>query len=248
MMRVKIALLAIFVVFFSAYSQNSFRQATYKSYAARDFSGWPLILEQMQVQAFSPEGTLENQVQLLVNYYGYIGSLLDTNQKSKASIWTKKGNEVVKRVKVNHPNQASVLALESMFIAFQIAINPIKAPLYISSMMSSVKHAMKIDPNHYLANIAHANILFYFPSALGGDKLQAISYYKKVYNHFKSTPLAATDNWVYLNIISTLGVANNEIGNVSEARRWCEEALKVEPNFVFVNTVLLPSINKSKKK
>lgn len=234
----------LFVVF-SAVAQDSILNFTYKTYSMRDFSGWPVMIEKLQKEALSHTGTKEQQLQLMVDYYGYVGHLLDVNKKNEAAVWAKKGSEALKQVKKNYPKDATVIALESMFIAYQIALNPMKAPFQAGGMMSTAKEALKMDPNLYLANIANANILFYFPSALGGDKHKAIEYYKKAYNYFVQHPQIAKNSWVYLNVMSTLGVANEAVGNKAEALRWCNQALKICPDFVYVKTILLPRMEKN---
>lgn len=225
-----------------AVSATNWQQYAYDTYADRNFTGWPDMIQTLQSTAFSPSGTLADRIQTMTCYYGYIGHLLDVKQKDKASEWSKKANEPFKKLQAEAPSDARIVALQSMFTAYEIAISPLKAPFQAGGMMSNAKKALQIDPSSYLAALANANILFYFPEALGGDKKQAITYYKKVYDYFVAHPEIAATDWMYLNVMSTLAVANEAVGNYTEALSWCKKALQVQPHFVYVKTFLLPRI------
>lgn len=216
---------------------------TYQTYSLRDFSGWPAMLDSM-TNALKTDSSKEAYINTLRDYYGYVGHLLDIGDKSQADVWCKKGNSVLKEAKKKYPGNASITALESMFIAFQIAISPLKAPFQASSMMSSAKEGLRLDSSLNLTNNAEANILFYFPEALGGDKQKAITYYQKAYQYFLDHPDIANENWMYLNIMSTLAVANESVGNLQQALNWCKKALQIQPDFVYVRQILLPRIEK----
>ncbi|MEG1903357.1 MAG: hypothetical protein RR212_03090 [Bacteroidales bacterium] len=223
-------------------SATDWKKYAYDTYAERNFSGWPNMIENLKSKAFSPTGTFSDRIQVMTCYYGYIGHLLDIKQKDKASEWSKKANETFNPLQRQAPNDPRILALQSMFVAYEIAISPVKAPFQVGGMMSTAKKALKTDPTLYLAALANANILFYFPEALGGNKQQAITYYKKVYDYFMAHPEIASTDWMYLNVMSTLAVAYEAVGNNNEALSWCKKALLVAPEFVYVKTILLPRI------
>ena len=167
------------------------------------------------------------------------------NKKNQEDIWKKKGIALEKKIVNKKEVNADIKALQSMFIGFQIAITPIKAPLLVASMMSSAKESLKLDKNSLFANVANANILFYFPEAFGGNKQKAIDYYKNVYNYFlKDSTLQ--NNWMFLNVMSTIAVAYDSINNIDEAYNWVNIALNVEPDFNFVNTILKPKLDKKR--
>lgn len=222
-------------------------KSAYDTYAARDFSSWPTMIETLQTTAFSPSGTIDQQIKVMTCYYGYIGHLLDIKKKDEASQWNKKAHTIFKKLLEKAPEDPRVLALHSMFIAYDIAISPIKAPFQAGNMMSTAKKALQKAPTLYLANLANANILFYFPESLGGDKKESLNYYRKVYDYFVAHPAISVSDWMYLNVMSTIAVVNEAIGNNQEALNWCNKALQVNPGFVYVKTVLLPRMKKNAK-
>jgi hypothetical protein len=130
------------------------------------------------------------------------------------------------------------------FLAYDIAISPFRAALEVPSLFRSSRRALKIDPNCYLAQQMQANLLFYLPEVFGGDKQKAIVYYKKVYQFFKNNPQISRYDWMYLNVISTLGNAYEKTGHVDVALSWAKLALQVEPGFMYVRNVLMPRLQK----
>ena len=65
----------------------------------------------------------------------------------------------------------------------------------------------------------------------------------KVYNYFQGHPDVASQDWKYLFILSTLGVVNEKLGDIDNAKAWHKKALEVKPDFVFVKDVLVPRVN-----
>ena len=134
-------------------------------------------------------------------------------------------------------------AFSSIFKAYEIAITPVKAPFLISGVLSSAKKAYSLDSKSPYTNIANANLMFYFPESLGGDKKKALEYYQNAYKYYINNPEQASTDWIYLNILSTIGVVYEKIGDRANAKRWWIEAERIEPEFKHVTNVLLPRVN-----
>jgi tetratricopeptide (TPR) repeat protein len=205
------------------------------------------MIQQLEKSAFSASGTLADRIQVMNYYYGYVGHLLDFGKKDEAGEWAKKAQVQMKKLAQEAPNDARVLALQSMFVAYEIAINPLKAPFSVGGMKSNAKKAMAANASLPSVNIANANISYYFPESLGGDKKAALKLYLKAYDYYVAHPAEAADDWMYLNVLSTIGLANEAIGDYDEALRWCDKALTVCPGFVYVKTVLKPRVEGKRK-
>ena len=237
------ALLAISLTLGAA---TDWRQFTYDTYAARDFSGWPAMIAGLEKTAFSSTGSVDDRLQVMNYYYGYIGHLLDFGKKDEAGEWSKKASAQMKKLMETASDNPRVQALQSMFTAYEIAISPLKAPFAVGGMKSSAKKAMQGAPDLPQTNIANANISYYFPESLGSDKKAALKLYLKAYDYYAAHPAEAANDWMYLNVLSTIGLANEAIGNYDEALRWCDRALTVCPGFVYVRDVLKPRVTAKK--
>ncbi|MDO5571414.1 MAG: hypothetical protein Q4F97_08125 [Bacteroidales bacterium] len=244
-MKIRLFILFLFIPALSLNAQT-YLDAAYETYRNRNFSQWPNYIAQVEQIALSTNATIKDKVDLMTFYYGYIGHLLDINDKKSAQVWLNKAQLIDKKFSSSLDSNADYKALHSMYIGFQIAISPIKAPLLVASMFTSARDALKIDSNSVFANVANANILFYFPEAFGGNKQKAISYYQNVYNYFLSNK-NFQKRWMFLNVMSTLAIAYESVNDIDAANYWVVKALDVEPDFKFVTQVLKPRIDEKIK-
>ncbi len=215
---------------------------TYHSFAHRQFAAWPKIIELESNNLSLDNCTLGDVEHLFVNYYGYIGHLLDTKRKDEAEVWLKKAQKDFEPYFNKYENKASINALYSMFLAYEIALAPIKAPFKAGRLYSAIKRAKELDKENYLVKISQGNVAFYFPEALGGDKELALNYYMQVYSYFKLHPEIAKYDWVYLNTLSTICLAHEKLGMYKEAIMWAKVALRVAPDFVIVKDMIMPRL------
>ena len=222
-------------------SEKNWRKQTYQTYIHTDFSSWPQIIEDTQKQA-KAENSLPLHLEALKDFYGYVGHLLDTKQTDKAEDWAEKATDYVEDVKDSYPDQADVLAYESMFISFKIAISPYKAPFYVSSMLKTSNEALEIAPESLAALVSKANILYYFPSVFGGDKQQALQLYLKAFAYYKQNPSVRKEDWRYLFLLTTIANAYDAVGNVTTALEWANRALTTEPEFRYAKEGLMPKL------
>ncbi len=214
----------------------------YNSFANQQFSEWPKIIA-TETQALSPEScSLQEAERLFINYYGYIGHLLDLKHNDEAGRWLQKAKKAFKPYQKKYSNEASIHALNSIFIAYEIALSPLKAPFKLNSLLSAIKKAEDIDKTNYLVKISQGNVAFYFPEVLGGDKTKALNYYMQVYRYFKLNPEIARYDWVYLNTLSTICLAYEKLGQYKEAIEWAKRALNVAPDFVIVKDLIMPRL------
>ncbi len=219
---------------------------TYKSFAHQQFAAWPKIIE-LETKNLTPDNaSIEDVEHLFINYYGYIGHLLDTKREKEAEVWLGKAQADFKPYFDKYSNEASINALYSMFLAYDMALSPVTAPFKLLRLNSIIKKAKELDKENYLVKISQANIAFYFPEALGGDKEEALNYYLQVYIYFKQHPAIAKYDWVYLNTLSTICLVHEKLGRYKEAIDWAKLALTVAPDFVIVKDMIMPRLREYK--
>ena len=239
-------LLPFYMVASANTSIKDYQKNTYQTYIHTDFSSWTAWIEQMQNQAFK-EKNLSLHLEALKDFYGYIGHLLDTKQNDLADDWTDVAKEYVLEVKKDFPNNADITAYESIFISFQIAVSPYKAPFLVSSLMKTSKKALKLNPNSVPAQMAKANILFYFPEAFGGNKKEALHSYLKMYAHYDKHPEQKQTDWRYLFLLTIIANAYEQVGNLPTAIEWTRKSLAIEPKFRYAKEKLLPTLERKAK-
>ena len=192
----KILSVCLLFVFIPLEGSDDLDSITYKSFAHRQFSAWPDIILSETNALTLHNSSLQDVERLFINYYGYIGHLLDYKRQDEASLWLQKAKKAFDPYLKKYSNEASINALHSIFIAYEIALSPLKAPFKISSLFSAIKKAKAIDETNFLVKISQGNVAFYFPEVFGGDKKEAINYYKQVYRYFKLNPDIARSDCV----------------------------------------------------
>lgn len=212
----------------------------YQAFISGKMYKWEAVMNN-----FAGKTSLTNQqkLELVSYYYGYIGYSLGVKNKDKANIYIKKGESIIDNLIDTYPT-AKAFAFKGAFIGFCIGVNPIKAPFIGKSCSNNVDKALSINPADIQANIEKANILYYSPSAFGGDKTKAKRYYSKAISLFESNPELTNGNWLYLTLLTKVAQINTDEKRYYDAKAVYEKILKIEPNYLYVKDQLYPQLLK----
>lgn len=86
--------------------------------------------------------------------------------------------------------------------------------------------------------------LLHRPAAFGGDPKQAVDLLARSVSLFsESDSTSAGPQWGHANALMWLGMTRQELGDTEGARAAWEQALQVEPEYRYVRSHLLPSLN-----
>ena len=72
-----ISLCFLFNITCIAFGKDAYKSYTYESFAARDFSNWPRIIETLEKEALQNYPDSTATLDIMKYYYGYIGHLLE---------------------------------------------------------------------------------------------------------------------------------------------------------------------------
>lgn len=221
---------------------NAFAQKAYiyQSFISGNMDKW-----EMAMNTFADKTNLSNQqkLELVSYYYGYIGYNLGIKNRDKAKIYIEKGDAIIDDLIKTYPT-ADAYAFKGAFLGFLIGMNPIKAPFLGQSCSKNVDKALSISISDIQANIEKANILYYSPSAFGGDKTEAKVYYNKAISLFESNSELTTENWLYLNLLTKVAQINTDEKKYNNAKTIYEKIMKIEPNYLYVKNQLYPALLK----
>lgn len=212
----------------------------YQSFISGRMDRW-----EVSMNTLASKTSLSNQqkLELVSYYYGYIGYSLGTKNKNKAKIYIEKGEAIIDDLLATYPT-AETYAFKGAFLGFHIGINPIKAPFLGQSCSKNVEKALSISPSDIQANIEKANILYYSPSAFGGDKVEAKKYYTNAISIFERNPELTVDNWLYINLLTKVAQINEDEKKYNNAKALYEKIIKIEPNYLYVKNQLYPGLLK----
>ena len=128
------------------------------------------------------------------------------------------------------------------FQGFQIALSPLKATTLARSMLQHTNKAEKISPDDPDVNIWSANILFYMPNVFGGDSQLSREYYRKALRLYEENEALRSNNWMYLQLIITLGLVEEKDENYEKAHEYFSKAMELYPEYPHLKNVLYPRI------
>ena len=110
------------------------------------------------------------------------------------------------------------------------------------SMLQHANKAEKISPDDPDVNIWSANILFYMPNVFGGDSQLSREYYRKALRLYEENEALRSNNWMYLQLIITLGLVEEKDENYEKAHEYFSKAMELYPEYPHLKNVLYPRI------
>lgn len=223
---------------------STVRKTIYNTFINREMSKWGNIIRTLETG--KPLTTVDQKLELISYYYGYIGHLIGKKQNDQAEPMILKGEKLIQQVLQASPKNATAYAYKGSFLGFHIAINKYKSLRLSSESMTYIDKACELDPQNAQALIDKGNMLYYSPRLFGGDKEEAITFYLKgvkILEKNKDTD----QNWVYLNLLTTIALAYDKINKPKEATLTCEKILRKEPNYKWVRDVIYPKLQRNKQ-
>ncbi|RHO61943.1 hypothetical protein DW107_01700 [Tannerella sp. AM09-19] len=238
-------ILFVVILFICALCNIEAQQINYKATAFNLFlngkiSQWPWVINKMVADPKLQD--TEGQLEILTYYYGLVGHLMDVGQKKQASENLRKANELAMKLYKTNPDNPLLLGLMSNLTGFQIALSPLKATTLAKGMMNKAKKSIAKGPNDPHVNILYSNILFYMPGIFGGDTEKALQGYKKALQTMEADPELKKNNWMYIQLMVTIGVVEEKRENYVEAQKMYRKVLELYPEYAHVKNVSYPRL------
>ena len=225
----------------NVFSQIDSTDRLYEAYARGKMDVWYEVM--IDLEGKNENTTVKSKLELVELYYGYTAWLISVEKNELAESYIEKSEKVLKEILDKEPSNATAMAFKGAFIAFEISLSNLKA-IYLGRIsMDLIEEAIVIDANNVQANIELANANYYAPSAFGGDKEMSIVYYKKAAAEMEENDLVKK-NWMYLYVMTTLGMAYEATDQIQKAKLCYEKILLVKPNFMWVGEELYPDMIK----
>lgn len=231
----------IILIIQTTYSQTSYSDEIYEAYARGNMSKWFEVMKACEASISKTE--LQKQLELINYYYGYTGWLVSVRKYELAEQYIDKTDMMLDQILADYPLNATVMAYKGAFIAYEIGMSKYKAIFLGKKSMRYIDRGLEIEPDNIQANIEKGNALYYSPSAFGGDKNRAIVYYKIAIKNMEQNQLTK-NNWMYLNVMTALGLAYEATEQIQKAKLCYEKILRIEPDFMWVGDELYPDMLK----
>jgi len=231
-------LLLVLVLVFSSLAGMAqdiymYRSRIYDSYARGEMGGWRTAIEEMEKEY---EGTGSEALlhELVLSQYGFIGYCLKEDMKKEASYHLERAVNNLEILKGRRPGSAELMALEGAFMGYEMGIHKLKAMVLGPKAKEKIDSAVEKDPNTIRTLLEKANQLNFSPKIVGGNREEAVEYYKKVISLIEADTRNLSKNWIYVNTVVVLAFAYEELGNNSYACALYEKLIEYDENITWV--------------
>jgi len=211
------------------------RERLYNRFVADDISSWRGIIDSLQQYR-----TQNNNLLTVIDaQYGYIAWSLAENKRSEAEKQIPQMESNLKELLSKYDYSAEYHAYNGALLSFKLGLAKWKAPILGPKILEETDKALRLSPYNPLALNLKANGLYYRPSILGGDKIEALRIYLQCEKIMEEIN---TKDWKYITLLITIAQLYESSGNTRAAIEYCNKILKSEPNFKWVKETYLPQL------
>lgn len=224
----------------SLMAQTSNKVLIYNAYLQGDMKKWEAVILNFEKQ--NPT-SINEKIELISYYYGYIGYLLGIKNYDKATNYIQKGDKLISDVLNHSPKNATAYAFRGSFIGFRIGMSKFKAIALGPESNKNIAKAFEIEPSNIQAHVDKANSLYHTPGLFGGDKKQSLKLFLKASSMLEKSK-QTENNWFYLNVLTLVAKNYESLEQWQNAKVVYEKILRFSPDYKWVKNELYPSILK----
>lgn len=220
--------------------QSPFKQQVYEAYISGKMEGWKIAIDNMEKQKKNEPEYLSE----LINYqYGYVAWCLGNDKNNEAKHYLSLLDKNLEKLNALSGETAEYHAYTAAAYGFKIGLSTWRAPFFGPKSMNHAELALEKNPRNFQANMETGNIWNHMPAMFGGSHEKALKYYTTALEIIENEPAEIRKhNWNYLNLLTIVGQIHRDAGNRGTAKNYFEQALQIEPRFVWVKAELLPSL------
>lgn len=176
---VSLIVLLIFPAFWATAQKKDlayYQCAFFESYRAGNMAPWPGLIDEM---AKVKSADIAWQTEMLKAMYGLVGYQIGLHDKEVARVYVNKADIYLDKLLEAHPHNAQLHSLAGAFYGYKIALAFYKAPFLGPRSMYHIDQSIELDPTEPMGYIEKGNSLQYRPAIFGGDKHEALKFYRK---------------------------------------------------------------------
>jgi len=214
-------------------------KSSHEAYLSGLSSLWEASVAQQQT-AYDKTKTNEALFSLAATQYGLLNATMkDSDEELFDKYIDAAETNLDKLIEAGHKSAESK-AMLSALTGLSIAYSSWKGMFLGPKSASLIDEAMEEAPNSALVRKLHGNYLYFTPEMWGGDKVAALTEYKKAVALFEKED--TKNNWLYFDTLAWLGIALTQQGEKAQAKEVYVKALAAEPDFQWVKYGLLPDV------
>jgi len=171
-----------------------------------------------------------------------------SGDSKQAGRWCEDGLGHLEQALKLDPKLADALALQAGLMGMAISIDPSRAMALGGQIQETLGRAEALAPrNPRIALIRGINV-FHMPPFFGGGAERALGVLQKAQELYASEkPAPEAIDWGHDEAFAWAGRAAGELGRIDDARAFYQKALAINPGNYWVETSLLPELERKAK-
>ena len=225
---VLIAVLLTLLLHLKGQGTEVYNKRLYQSYIYDKMYLWKGIIGEMN-REYNTKEDPALLYDLCFTYYGYIGYLISQEEEKVAKTFLAEAMKRTDELEKALEGRPDVLALQGALIGYRLVLNKFTSMFQGPKALKYIHTAYESADTCFNCNVEMGNMKFYTPKILGGDKTEAIRYYKKAVDLLEISKLKTDHNWIYMNTVLLLANAYKETGQEDLACLLYKRMLEYEP-------------------
>jgi len=197
--------------------------AFFESYRAGNMAPWPALIAEMEKAKSSD---LAWQTEMVKAMYGLVGYQIGAKRKDLAKVYVDKADIYLDKLLEDYPNNAPIHSISGALYGYKIALSFYKAPFLGPKSMYHIDKAIELDPSEPMGYIEKGNSLMYRPAVFGGDKKEALIFYRKALKLMEENRNSLKCDWQKMLLRAFILKGLYETNQAAEANTFLENMKK----------------------
>ena len=174
--------------------QEDLRSSTYQAYLDSNIDKWETALNEDQVKPLS----LESQYDRAIAIFGYAGLCIDSKEKKRAKAYVHELHDITSELLNQQPQNPKIMGIHAASLGFKLIYQPHKMMKLGHQSVRLMEAARKIDDRCPEVLVQLGNQSWVMPRVFGGDKEEAMHYYRLAITHLEKNQEQIVENWHYI--------------------------------------------------
>ncbi len=207
--------------------QEDLRSSTYQAYLDSNIDKWETALNEDQVKPLS----LESQYDRAIAIFGYAGLCIDSKEKKRAKAYVHELHDITSELLNQQPQNPKIMGIHAASLGFKLIYQPHKMMKLGPQSVRLLEAARKIDDRCPEVLVQLGNQSWVMPRVFGGDKEEAMHYYRLAITHLEKNQEQIVENWHYIKMQMVLADWYEQAGYNNRAKSLYLKVLRLEPGF-----------------
>lgn len=218
----------------------------YKAYLINSMSLWERAVSITQKACDAEPENMQRKFELALAQYGLLSATMADKNEEQFNKYLDATKENLESLIESDDKWAEPKAILASVYGLQMGYSPWKGMFLGGKSSGLMEEALEADSKSPVVHKLYAGSKLFTPEMFGGSVTDAVNHYQKAIEFYESDSTNTVNSWLYLDAMAFLGIAHKKAKKIDDAIKVYKRALEKEPEFGWVENVLLPSAENAK--